>query len=89
MNFEDQTSKNVHDVWKVFLETTFGVLAYFSDFLVFVLDNIDVGGPKILYKHIRVEDVFVKVPKDQQRVLQEGPFSRAKTVQNTPKRWRQ
>ena len=49
-----QTSKNVHDIRKVCLETTLCVYACFIEFYVFVLDEIDMVGPKILYEHIWV-----------------------------------
>ena len=48
MMFWGQTSKNVHDVWKVCLETTLCVLACVGEFYVFILDEIDIGGPKLL-----------------------------------------
>ena len=38
------------------------------------------GGPKIIDEHSRVENVPEKVPKDQPRVLQEGPFMSAQVV---------
>ena len=52
MKFGGQTSKNVHDVRKVCLEMTLCVLACFIEFYVFFFDEIDVRGPKIIYKHI-------------------------------------
>ena len=48
MKFGGQTSKNVHDVQKVCLETTLCVYACFFKFYVFFLNEIHVGGPKIL-----------------------------------------
>ena len=66
-------SNNVHDVRKVCLETSLYVLVYFIEFYVFVLDEINVRGPKLVYKHIQVGNVQAKLPKDQPRVLEEGP----------------
>ena len=48
MKFGYQTSKYVHDVRKVCLETTLGFYACFVEFYVFVLDKIDVVGPKLV-----------------------------------------
>ena len=48
MKFGGQTSKNVHDIRKVYLEMTLCVLACFAKFYVFYLDEIDVGGPNIV-----------------------------------------
>ena len=42
---------------------TLYVLACFIEFYVFVLDEIYVGGPKIVYENIRVKNVWVKVLK--------------------------
>ena len=74
MEFEGQTSKNVHNIRKDCLETTLCVLTCFVECYMFILDEIYVRGPKIVYKHIRVEKVGVKLPKDQRRVLEEGPL---------------
>ena len=74
VKFGGQTSKNVHDVRHVCLGTTLFVYVCFIEFYVFVLNEIPVRGHKIVYKHIRVGNVQVKVPKDQPRVLEEGPF---------------
>ena len=57
MNFGGQTSKNVHDVQKVCLEMTLCVLACFVEFYVFVLDEIYMRGPKIVYNHILIGNV--------------------------------
>ena len=73
--FGGQSSNNVHDVRMVFLETTLSVISCFVEFYVFVLDEIDMRGPKFIHKHIRVLNVQVKVPKEQQRVLEEEPFT--------------
>ena len=43
-----QTSNNVHDVRKVYLETTLCVLAYFVEFNVLVLNEIHVRGVKLI-----------------------------------------
>ena len=50
MKFGGQTSKNVHDVQKVCLETTLCVYACFVKFYVFVLDENHVRGTKIIYE---------------------------------------
>ena len=34
----------------------------FVEFYVFVLDEIELRGPKLVYEHIRVENVWAKVP---------------------------
>ena len=75
MKFGGQRFKNVHDVRKVCLETTLCILACFIEFYVLFLDEIDVVGHKIVYKHIGVGNFWEKVPKDHLRVLEEGPFS--------------
>ena len=49
MKFGGQTSKNVHDVRRVCLETTLCVLACFVEFYVFFLDENDMEGPKLVY----------------------------------------
>ena len=51
MMFGGQTSKNIHDVRKVCLETTLCVLACFVKFYVLVLDEVHLGGLN-LYKNI-------------------------------------
>ena len=85
MKFGGQMSKNVHDVQKVCLETTLCVLECFFAFYVFVLDEIHVGGPKFDYKYIWIRNVRTNIHKDHPRVLEEGPFIRAKTVKKSPK----
>ena len=45
VKFGGQTSKNVHDIRKVCLETTLCIYACFIEFYVFVLDKIHVRGP--------------------------------------------
>ena len=69
--FVGQTSKNIQDVRKVCLEMTLCVFAWFVDLYVFVLDEIDVEGNKLVYKHIWIGKVWVKNPRDQERVLEE------------------
>ena len=100
MKFGDQTSKKVHDVRKVCLETTLYVLSCFVEFCVFLSDETYVGGPKIVYEHIRVEICLENIPKDKQKVLEEGQIKVAKTAKgptdgrrrtvdwSTPRRWR-
>ena len=48
MNLGGQMSKNVHDVRKVFFETTLCILEYFVEFYVFILNEIYMGGLKIV-----------------------------------------
>ena len=64
MKFEGKKSKNVHNVRKVCLKMTLCVLACFIKFYVFILDEIDMGGIKIIYEHTRVEKFPENVPKD-------------------------
>ena len=80
MKFGGQTSKNVHDVWKVCLKMTLGLLACFVKFYIFILDDINVGGLKLVYEHIRVINIRASIPKDYPRVLEKGPFIWAKDV---------
>ena len=80
VEFGGQSSKNVHDVRKVYLEMTLCVLACFIKVYMFVLDDLHVRGPKKVYYHNWVGNVRVKIPKDQPRVLDKGPFSRAKAI---------
>ena len=49
VKFWGQTSQNVYDVRKVCLETTLCVYVYFVEFYVFILVEIHVRGPKIVY----------------------------------------
>ena len=56
------------------------VLVCFVEFYVFVLDEIDVTGPKLIYDHIRVGNFRTEIPKDQTRVLEEGHILIAKTA---------
>ena len=57
VKFGGQTPKNIHDVQKVSLEMTLCVLASFVKHYVFVLDEINMEGPKLVYKHIQVGNV--------------------------------
>ena len=57
LKFGSQTSKSVQDIRKVCFEMTLCVLAYFVEFYVFVLDEIDMGGPKIVFDHFCVGNV--------------------------------
>ena len=52
MRFGGQTSKHVHDVRKVCLEVTLCVIECFIECYLFVYDEIDVRGIKIVYTHI-------------------------------------
>ena len=70
MKFGGQTSKNVYDVRKNCLEMTLCVLVSFVEFYVFIFDEIDVRGPTNVFKHISVGKVWVKLLKDQLRVLE-------------------
>ena len=74
LKFGSQTSKNVHDVRKVCLETTLCVLACFIKFYVFILDKILVGGSTLVYDYLWVVNVWENIPKDHPRVLEEGSF---------------
>ena len=81
MKFGGQTFKNVQ---KVCLKMTLCVLACFVEFYVFLLDEIDKGGPKIVYKHIQIVNIRENIPKDHPRVLEEGPMLVAKIAQGSP-----
>ena len=52
VKFGGKMSKNVHDVRKVRLETTFCVYACFVKFYVFVLDEIHVRHSKLVYEYL-------------------------------------
>ena len=73
MKFAGQTSKNIHDIRKVCLQTTLCVLSYFINFYFF-LDEIDMGGPKLEYEHIRLEMSEETSPRTIQRSLRKDPF---------------
>ena len=67
-------SNNVHNIRKVCLETTLCVLACFVEFYLFVLNEIVLRYPKIVYKYIRVGNIRHKIPKEQPGVLEERPM---------------
>ena len=72
INFDEVCRSNVqeiHDVQKVFLETTLCIFACFVKFYVFVLDEILVKGPKFVCKLIRVKNAQENIPKDHPRIL--------------------
>ena len=73
VEFGDQTSKNVHDIRKMCLETTLCVSTCFVEVYVLVLGKNHVIGAKIIYVHVWVGKVRAKIPKDHPRVLEEGP----------------
>ena len=73
MKFGGETSKNIHDVRRVCLETFLCDLVCFIKLYVFVLDEINVRGPKLV-KNIFGLETSGKTPKDQLRVLEEGPI---------------
>ena len=89
VKFGGETSKNVHDVWKVFFEMTFCVVACFIAFYVFVLDKIHVRGPKLVYKHVLVGNIWENISKDHLMVIEEGPFSMSQDCPRKPKLRRQ
>ena len=61
VKFGGQTSKNVHDVQKVCLDMTLCVYTCFVEFYVFVMDKTHVVGPKLVYDHIWVVNVQVRL----------------------------
>ena len=77
-------SKNVNDVQNVCLQVTLCLLPCFLKFHVLVFDEVYMRGSKIISDHIQVGYVWEKIPKDQPRVLEEGPFTRAKAVKTSP-----
>ena len=56
---------------------------------MFVLDEIYVRGPKLVYEHMRVGKVCENIPKDHPWALEEGPFKSAQAVKNQPNLRRQ
>ena len=60
------------------------IYACFMEFYFFILDEINVGGPKLVYKYIWAGIVRENIPKDYQRVLEEGPQLVTKTAQDSP-----
>ena len=59
---------------------TLCVLACFVEFYMFVLDEIDMLGPKLVYYHIHIGNVQSKVSKNKPRVFEKGPFLEPKVV---------
>ena len=51
VKFGDQTTKKVHDVQKVCLETTLCIYVRFIEFYELFLDENYVVGHKLLYEH--------------------------------------
>ena len=52
---------------------TFCALAFLIEFYVLVLDEINVRVLKLVNKHVWVGKFQENIPKDHQRVLEEGP----------------
>ena len=48
VKFWGKTSNNVNDVWKVCLETTLYVYVCFIEYYLFILEEIDIVGPKLV-----------------------------------------
>ena len=84
MMFGGQTSKNVHNIRKVYLETTLCVLECFIDFYMCDLYKIDLGGHKLIYEHFCVGNIRANISNDHPWVLEEGPMSVAKTAKGSP-----
>ena len=63
---------------------TLCVLACFVEFYVLFSDEIDMGGPKLVYNHTQVRNVRENIVKDQPRVLEEGPINVAKPTKSSP-----
>ena len=61
----DQTSKNIHDIRKICLETTLCILACFIQCYLLVLDEIDVRGRKLRYEYISIINVKVQVSTEK------------------------
>ena len=80
VKFGGQMSRNVHDIWKVCFETTFYVYACFIEIYVFILDEIYVGCPSLVYKTNRDGNVWLKVPKDELSNLMIYPWVLASKV---------
>lgn len=60
MKFGGETSTKAYDVQKVSLKTTLYAYVYIVEFYVFILDETDVVGRKLVYKHIWVRNVLVR-----------------------------
>lgn len=91
LKFGGQTSKNVHDVRKVCLETTLRVYLCFIEFYMFVLDETHVVCPKLVYEHIWVGKVWVRLHIGPTRGPTRGPQHWSSTLPSSgnrrPKRW--
>ena len=61
VKFGGQTSKNVHDVRNACLKMTLCDYVCFVEFYEFFLDEIDVTGPKIVYNHLSIGNVWVRL----------------------------
>ena len=85
MKFGGQTSKKVYYVWNICLERTLCVLVCFVEFYVFVMDELGVGVLNLYMNIFKFKNSGKKVPKDQPRFLQEGPFVWAKGYLDQPK----
>ena len=84
VKFEGKTSKNVDDIIRVCHETTLCFYVCFVEFYLFFLDKRHVRGPKILYEHVFVGNVWVNIPKDHPNVLEEGPFMSVQAAKDIP-----
>lgn len=73
VNFGGQKSKNVHDFQKTCPEMTLCVYACFVEFYVFVLDEMDVVGPKLVYEHVWVANAVKTSPRTIQGSLRKDP----------------
>ena len=51
---------------------------------MFILDEIHVRGVKLIKGHVCLRNVQENIPKDQPRVLEEGPVLVAKAAQGSP-----
>ena len=72
--FHEVWRANVHDIRKNCLEITLCVLVCFVEFYVFVMDELGVGVLNLYMNIFKFKNSGKKVPKDQPRFLQEGPF---------------
>ena len=59
---------------------TLCVLVCFVEFYVFVFDEVDMRGPKIVYRHIRVGNVLENIFRTNQGSLRKDPSEEAKAV---------
>ena len=81
VKFGGQTSKNIRNVC---LEMTFCVLTCFTEFYLFFMDKVNVGGPKIVYKYILLGKILENILKDHLRVLEKGPKTVGMAVPGRP-----